>query len=69
MESPITGKEMKIVKEWREMTFRKEVFVVLFYFYHCDDTGEKFEDEHFSALNYNQVVDQYQVRHSRLAPE
>lgn len=63
MKSPFTGKEMTLVKEWRKMTYRKEQFNVLFHFYKCEDTGEQFEDEHFSNVNYNQVINQYRVRH------
>lgn len=59
MKSPFTGKEMSIHKEWRTMRFRKEEFKVLFHSYVCDDTGEQFEDEAFSELNYNQLVNQY----------
>lgn len=69
MKSPFTGKEMTFVKEWRKMTYRKEQFDVLFHFYKCEDTGEQFEDEHFSSLNYNQVVNQYRVRHHIPFPE
>ena len=36
---------MKAAKEWRDMTFRKETFQVMFHYYLCEDTGEKFEDE------------------------
>jgi hypothetical protein len=56
MQSPFTGKEMKVAQEWREMTFRNEAFPVLFHYYICENTKEKFEDEHFSTLNYNQIV-------------
>lgn len=63
MKSPFTGKEMKVGQEMRQMTFRKESFPVVFHYYYCEDTEEQFEDEHFSALNYNQVVNQYRVRH------
>ena len=69
MKSPFTGKEMTLVKEWREMAFRKESFKVLFHFYRCEDSGEQFEDEHFSRLNFNQVVNQYRVRHRIPFPE
>lgn len=69
MKSPFTGKEMKVAKEIREMTFRKETFQVVFHYYICEDTKEQFEDEHFSALNYNQVVNQYRVRHHIPFPE
>lgn len=69
MKSPFTGNEMKVAKEWRDMTFRKETFQVLFHFYICEDTKEQFEDEHFSILNNNQVVNQYRVRHHIPFPE
>lgn len=54
---------MKAKQEWREMTFRNEAFPVLFNFYLCEDTGEKFEDERFSDLNYKQVMNQYHTKH------
>jgi len=69
MKSPFTGKDMKVAKEWREMNFRKETFPVMFHYFICEDTGEQFEDELFSALNYNQVVNQYRVRHNIPFPE
>ncbi|MBW6535520.1 MAG: DUF4065 domain-containing protein [Mariniphaga sp.] len=69
MKNPFTGKEMTLVKEWRKMIYRKESFDVLFHFYRCEDSGEQFEDEHFSKLNYNQVVNQYRVRHRIPFPE
>jgi len=69
MKSPFTDKEMTVAKEMREMTFRKEPFSVVFHFYICEDTKEQFEDEHFSTLNYNQVVNQYRVRHNIPFPE
>lgn len=57
------------MQEWREMTFRDEVIPVLFHFYLCKATGEKFEDEHFSSLNYNQVINQYREYHNQPSPE
>lgn len=69
MKSPLTGNEMRVVKELREMTFRKEKFQVVFHTYFCEETGEQFEDENFSTLNYNQVVNQYRVTHHIPFPE
>ena len=54
---------MKVAKELRDMTFRKESFQVVFHYYQCEESGEQFEDEHFSELNCNQIVNQYRVRH------
>lgn len=69
MKSPLTGEEMKGVKELRNMTFRKETFQVVFHYYICEETGEQFEDELFSTLNYNQVVNQYRIRYHIPFPE
>lgn len=64
MKSPFTDKDMKMVKEWRTMKFRKEEFQVLFHAYKCLDTGEQFEDQRFAELNYNQLINQYRSRHN-----
>lgn len=69
MKSPITGKEMKNGQERRNMTYRNEIFSVLFNYFVCEKSGEKFEDEHFAELNYNIVVSQYKVRHHIHFPE
>lgn len=69
MKSPITGKEMSVCREMRNMTYRKESFPVVFHYYQCLDTSEQFEDEHYSELNFNQVVSQYRVRHHIPFPE
>lgn len=69
MKSPFTGKEMRAAREWRDMTFRKETFGVMFHYYICEDTGEQFEDEQFSLLNHNQVVNQYRIKHHIPFPE
>lgn len=69
MKSPFTGKEMSIQKEWRTMNFRKDEFKVLFHSYRDDETGEQFEDDAFSELNYNQLVNQYRAKYSIPFPE
>ncbi len=69
MKSPITGKEMSVHKEWRKMKFRREEFSVLFHTYLCEDTGEKFEDEIFAELNFNQTVNQYRAKYIIPTPE
>jgi transcriptional regulator with XRE-family HTH domain len=69
MKSPLTGKEMSIQKEWRTMNFRKDEFKVLFHSFKCNDTGEQFEDDAFSQLNYNQLINQYRAKYSMPFPE
>ncbi|MDD3686137.1 MAG: DUF4065 domain-containing protein [Bacteroidales bacterium] len=69
MKSPITGKEMQIVKEIRNASFRKEEFEIVFHAYKCMDTGEFFEDDLFAKLNYNQVLNKYREKNSIPFPE
>lgn len=59
MKSPITGKEMNLIKEIRSMEFRKEKFEVVYHFYRCEDSGEQFTSTEFDELNTNQVYNQY----------
>jgi putative zinc finger/helix-turn-helix YgiT family protein len=59
MKSPITGKEMQLIKERRSMVFRKETFEVVFHYYRCEDTGEQFTTTALDEVNMNQVYHQY----------
>jgi transcriptional regulator with XRE-family HTH domain len=69
MESPFTGKPMPEKKEKRTISFRKEDFEVIFHFFLCEETGEKFEDETFANLNFNQAVNQYREKFAIPFPE
>lgn len=69
MNSPITGEKMIVKRAWRKITYRKEVFDVLFHSWQCTSSGEEFEDEKFAELNYNQVVNQYREKHNIPFPE
>lgn len=60
---------MRVSQEWRDMIYRKEKFSVLFNSFLCEESGEKFEDEHFAELNYNLVVGQYRAKHDILFTE
>jgi len=62
MKSPITGKEMVMKQEIIETEFRKEKFQVIYHYYLCEDSGEKFEDERLAQLNLDQVYNQYKKR-------
>lgn len=59
MKSPITGKEMKLIKERRSMDFRKETFEIVFHYYKCKDSGEQFTTTSLDEVNMNQVYNQY----------
>src|SRR4030042_376982 len=69
MKSPVTGKEMKILKEKRKMSFRKEDYEIIFHSYHCADSNEKFEAEEFSLINQIQVLNKYREKHNLPFPD
>jgi uncharacterized phage-associated protein len=69
MKSPITGKEMLMKQETIETDFRKEKFEVVYHYYLCEDSGEKFEDERLTQLNLSQVYNQYRNRYNIPFPE
>lgn len=64
MKSPITGSEMKVKNEIRQLTFRKDVFDVNSLFYHCDESGEKFTSDELDRINLLQVHNQYRDKYN-----
>ncbi|MGB3947832.1 MAG: type II toxin-antitoxin system antitoxin SocA domain-containing protein [Bacteroidia bacterium] len=69
MKSPITGKQMELRKETRNMEFRKEKFDVVFHFYYDNDLKEQFTDTKLDELNMNQLYNKYRERHNLPFPE
>ena len=67
--NPYTGKPMQLRLEKTVMNFRKEPFEVIYHSYFCEDTGEEFEDDSLSVINYTQVVDLYREKHNIPFPE
>lgn len=59
MKSPITGKEMTLVTEKRDLDFRKERFQIVFHYYKCQDSGEQFTTTSMDEVNLNQLYNQY----------
>lgn len=55
---------MKLVREPRIMTFRKEEIEIVYHYYLCEDSGETFEDETCMQLNVTQVHNQYREKHN-----
>lgn len=56
-------------QEELEHEFRKEKFTILYHYYLCEDTGQKFEDERLAQSNLDQVYHQYRNRHNLPFPE
>ena len=69
MKSPITGKEMKLQKEHRNLMFRKEEYEVVYHYYLCEDTDEKFTNDELDEINLRQLYNQYRVAHKLPFPE
>lgn len=69
MKNPITGKEMVLKKEKRSITFRKEVFEVIYHYYLCQDSKEQFTTTELDDLNLNQAYNQYRVMFNLPFPE
>lgn len=69
MKSPITGKEMKLVKESRSIEYRKEKFDVVFHFYYCEESSEQFTNDVLDEINTQQVLNQYREMYKIPFPE
>lgn len=55
MKSPITGKEMNLVRDNDvKLEYRKDKFSVLYHYYLCEDSGEKFTDDNLNNINMQQ---------------
>ena len=63
MKSPVTGKEMTLVRERRSMEFRKEPFEIVFHYYKCEESGEQFTTTEMDELNMNQLFNQYRDKY------
>ena len=62
MQSPYTGKEMKLVYEPRTWSFRGEEYEYIHTAYKCEDTGELFTTCESDAAGFMQVANQYRVK-------
>ncbi|MEI7492674.1 MAG: type II toxin-antitoxin system antitoxin SocA domain-containing protein [Bacteroidota bacterium] len=70
MNSPITGKPMKLVKEPRvKLTFRKEEFEITYHSFMCEDSSEKFTSDEEDRINQAQVYNQYREKYGIPFPD
>jgi transcriptional regulator with XRE-family HTH domain/uncharacterized phage-associated protein len=67
MQSPFTGKEMKLDVRPSTITIRKEQFQIMYRVWQCADTGEEFEYDVDDTIR--QAEDQYRVKHNLPFPE
>lgn len=59
MKSPLTGKKMKLIREKRQMVFRKEEFTYFHHAFQDEDYKETFTTTRMDELNLLQVYNQY----------
>lgn len=69
MKSPFTGGETQLMRESREMIFRKEKFGYIAHYYECLDTYEQFTTRELDELNLIQVYNQYRVKYGIPFPD
>lgn len=69
MNSPITGKKMKLIRESRSLSFRKESFDIIYHHYLCEGSGESFTTTELDELNMVQLYNQYREKHNLPFPE
>ena len=69
MKSPITGKKMVLKKEHTQLSFRKELFPVVYHSYVCEDTNEHYTDDSLDGINMVQVHNQYREKYGIPFPE
>lgn len=70
MQSPITGKQMKLVKEpGVKLNFRKEEFEITYHYYLCEDSGEQYTTDELDRINLAQVHNTYREKYGVPFPD
>jgi putative zinc finger/helix-turn-helix YgiT family protein len=63
------NKEVSLVKEIKDETFRKESFMIINHYYKCGSCDEIFVTSDIEQINIVQVYNQYREKHKILFPE
>ncbi|HLT42195.1 MAG TPA: helix-turn-helix domain-containing protein, partial [Sphingobacteriaceae bacterium] len=69
MESPFTGGEAVLLKEKKQIEFRRDLFEITQLYYKCKDTGEEFSTDKLDQVNLNQLYNQYRGKYGLPFPE
>ena len=69
MKSPITGGAVYLCEGMETQTFRNEKFQVYVRYYECADTGGHFTTEDQDEQAFNELYNQYRVRHGIPFPD
>lgn len=67
--SPFTGGRVFLVEDIEEQEFRKEKYGVHVRYYVCEDTGEQFTTTEQDEMAFNELYNQYRVRHGIPFPD
>jgi len=69
MISPFTGGVTELVREQKELSFRKESFEIVYHSWNCVDTGQLFTTDELDQLNITQVHNKYREKHNIPFPD
>jgi len=69
MKSPFTGGKAILKREKGEITVRKEKIEIIYHYYLCEDTNERFTDDEIDTINYTQVNNKYREKYSFPFPD
>jgi putative zinc finger/helix-turn-helix YgiT family protein len=70
MNSPVTGKPMKLVKQSGvKLRFRKEEFEIIYHNFHCEDSGEEFTTDELDRINTTQIHNLYREKYGVPFPD
>jgi hypothetical protein len=61
MNSPITGKNMELRNEMREVTYKGEIIPYLYTSYFCEDSGESFTTTELDEINVERIIAKYKL--------
>ena len=56
--SPITEKKMTLIQELRTITYQGKEYSIIFHYYLCEESGERFTTTELDEININQVFKQ-----------
>lgn len=63
MKSPFTGGQVVVMREPRELEYRKESFTIPYHFYKCVDTDQPFTTDKFDEANVIQAICMYHEKY------
>ncbi|MCD4794217.1 MAG: DUF4065 domain-containing protein [Bacteroidales bacterium] len=69
MKSPFAGGKALLKREKAEFTVRKEKVEIIYHYYLCEDTNERFTNDEIDTINYNQINNKYREKYSFPFPD